>query len=312
MPDLIFATPISAGASEREAVLLARCIRTFGGALAQNPILALTPGDAVALSPGTSDVFQTLGIELIPFPIGAAALAFPFAIKAFAAAAAEGVARGRGSLLAWLDSDTLVLHEPQALLFGREKALACCPIHHVRIGPSHDDPLDPFWRLVYDVCETPEERAFLMHTAVDGDRIRPHINAGLLVVRPERGLLTAWRETFARAYRRPDFERFYAQNVRYRIFVHQAILSATVLSLLTPEEFLVLPDTYNYPLHLHSDFPPARAAASLNALVTCRYDGWEFFETPGWSEPLRIEELLRSWLERQISSLAGARRNMPR
>ena len=144
-----------------------------------------------------------------------------------------------------------------------------------------------------------------MHTAVGGDRIRPHINAGLLSVRPERGLLTAWRDTFDRVYRQPAFEQFYEQNVCYRLFVHQAILSATALSLLAPQEILVLPGSYNYPLHLHADFPPDRAAVNLNALVTCRYDGWGFFEAPDWRKVMAIEEPLRRWLERERSFIGG-------
>jgi hypothetical protein len=302
MSHLIFATPIAPGAAEREAVLLSRCIRTFGGALAENPIWALAPCDASELSGATRDALQALGIELLPFAIDAAALDFPFAVKAYAAAAAEQAARGRADLLAWLDSDTLVLQEPQALLLGSEKALACCPIHHLRIGPRYDIPLDPFWRLVYGVCAVPEDRVFLMHTAVGGEHIRPHINAGLLAVRPERRVLTAWRDTFDRVYRHPAFEQFYEQNVRYRIFIHQAILSGTALSILAPQEFLVLPGSYNYPLHLNAEFPPERAAANLKALVTCRYDGWGFFEAPGWQEVILIDEPLRGWLVREVSN----------
>jgi hypothetical protein len=208
-----------------------------------------------------------------------AALAFPFAVKAYAAAAAEEAAAaarrwGRADLLARLDSDTLVLREPQALLLEREQALGCRPIHHLRIGPLYDAPLDPFWRLIYDLCGVSEDRTFLMHTAVDGDRIGPHINARLLVGRPERGGLTAWRDTFARVYRQPDCERFYAQDVRYRIFVHQAILSVVALSRLEPQEFL----------------------------VTCRYDGWGFFEAPGWQQAPPIEEPLQRWLVQQVSA----------
>ena len=140
-----------------------------------------------------------------------------------------------------------------------------------------------------------------MHTAVGGDRIRPHINAGLLGVQPERGVLTAWRDTFVGVYRQPAFEQFYEQNVRYRIFAHQAILSGKALSLLEPQEFLRLPGNYNYPLHLHADFSPERAATSLNTLVTCRYDGWGFFEAPGWEKVIPIEEPLRGWLARAVS-----------
>jgi hypothetical protein len=300
MTRLAFATPISPGAAEREAVWLARCIRTFGGALAENVIWALTP-DPEALSSETRAVLRALSVELLTSAIDAAALDFPFAVKAYAAAAAEEAARGRADLLAWLDSDTLILQEPRALLLASDRALACCPIHHLRIGPSYDVSLDPFWRLVYDACAVPEDRAFLMHTAVGGDRVQPHINAGLLAVRPERGVLTAWRDTFDRVYYQRAFEQWYEQNARYRTFVHQAILSGTALSLLAPQEFLVLPGSYNYPLHLQSDFPPDRATTSLNALVSCRYDGWGFFEAPGRQEVMTIEEPLRSWVMPQLS-----------
>ena len=97
------------------------------------------------------------------------------------------------------------------LLLESDKALACCPIHHLRIGPRYDAPLDPFWRLVYDACGVPDDRVFLMHTAVDGDRIRPHLNAGLLAVRPERGCWPV-RDNFGRCYHLPAFEQFYQQD----------------------------------------------------------------------------------------------------
>ena len=187
MTRLIFATPASPGELEQEAVLLARSIHAHGGALGKSPVLALVPRDVEALSGVAQQTLRTLGVTLIPFPMDEAALRFPFAVKAYAAAAAEKVARGRTDILAWLDSDTLVVQEPRGLLLESDKALACCPIHHLRIGPRYDAPLDQFWRLVYDACGVPDDKAFLMHTAVDGDRIRPHLNAGLLAVRPERG-----------------------------------------------------------------------------------------------------------------------------
>jgi hypothetical protein len=301
MAQLAFAMPVSPGEAEREAVLLARSQRAFGGALRQAALWALLPNAAEALTSGTREALSALGVELVPFPIADDALRFPFAVKAFAAAAAEEFARGRADILVWMDADTLVLQEPGALLLASQEALGCCPIHHLRIGPPYDTPLGPFWRLIYDQCAVPEERAFLLHTVVDGERIRPHLNAGLLAVRPERGLLRAWRDNFTRLYRQPAFQQFYAQNGLYRIFVHQAILSGTVLSLLTPAEIRVLPLLYNYPLHLHAAFPPERAVARLNDLVTCRYDGWEFLARPGWQDVIRIEEPLKAWLEEQVS-----------
>jgi len=87
MARLAFATPIHPGATEREAVLLVRSIRASGGALAGGAIWALTP-DTEALTGETREVLRALGVELLSFAIDAAALDFPFAAKAHAAAAA--------------------------------------------------------------------------------------------------------------------------------------------------------------------------------------------------------------------------------
>ena len=137
---------------------------------------------------------------------------------------------------------------------------------------------------------------------MDGDRIRPHFNAGLLAIRPEFGLLLAWREVFARQCRRAAFEPFHQRDFRYRLFVHQAILTGTLLARLARDAIELLPVSYNYPLHLHAHFPPDRAASRLNDLITCRYDSWSFFQQPGWQDTLPIDEPLRSWLLEQVGS----------
>ena len=68
-----------------------------------------------------------------------------------------------------------------------------------------------------------------MKTHVDGNTIRPYFNAGHLAVRPEKRLLRKWSETFLELYKAPEFQRFYADG-RYRIFMHQAVLSGVILA----------------------------------------------------------------------------------
>lgn len=305
MSDLTFATPVEPGEAERQVVLLARSIRTYGGRLREGPILALTPGTPDHLAAETRAQLDALDVRVVPFVSDDETLRFPFAVKAYAAAAAEAAADGAADVLAWLDADTLVVREPAGLFLAAAKALACCPIHHVRIGPSFDADLDPFWRLVYTGCGASDTRSFLMHTAVDGDRIRPHINAGLLGVRPGRGLLRTWRDNFARLYTQPAFQLFFAQNARYRIFFHQAILAATALALLPPEACAVLPAAYNYPLHLHADHPAAHAAACLDDLITCRYDEWSVLTHGAWASALHVSDTLRHWLVASIDVCSG-------
>jgi hypothetical protein len=146
-----------------------------------------------------------------------------------------------------------------------------------------------------------EGRVFPMQTIVDEQLVRAYFNAGLLVVRPERGLLRAWQTKFDHLYRLPEFEAFYAQNELYEIFMHQAVLAGSVLSSLRPQEFQQLPFEMNYPLHLHTRVSSARRPSSLDQLITCRYEDYaEFFGSPDLDTQIYIDRQIKDWLEAEF------------
>ncbi len=190
----------------------------------------------------------------------------------YAAAEAEERAGARSSLLVWMGEDTLIVQSPTAFLLSDNASLGCRPVHHSRVGSVYDRPPDDFWSLIYRHCGVSQEHIFPMETCTRDNVIRPYFNAGLLVVRPERRLLAAWRERFEVLYRHPDFEPFYQRDAAYRIFMHQAVLAGTALNALREEELLVLPETCNYPLHLHGEYPQEYRPATLDGLMTCRYE----------------------------------------
>jgi hypothetical protein len=102
-------------------------------------------------------------------------------------------------------------------------------------------------------------------------------------------------------YRVDEFEPFYQANPRYRIFMHQAVLAGTVLARISPAESLLLPATVNYPLHFHQRFPAAERPATLDSLITCRYEN--LFDQAGWQAKIPPASLeLRAWLEEGIPS----------
>ncbi|MBN1286341.1 MAG: hypothetical protein JXB47_13165 [Anaerolineae bacterium] len=301
MTNLIFAFLAAPGEMESQALMLAESIRTFAGEFADNPIWVLTP-QAEDLS--TGEALSALGVRRVPFDIDPAAQGFPFAAKVFASAAAEARAQaqseGRADLLAWMDTGALVVGEPRALLLEEGKALGYRPVDHILIGPPYDAPLDPFWELIYRRCGVPEGRAFPMTASADQNRMRPYFNAGLLVVRPAHGLMQRWRDDFRRLFRAAEFEAFYAQNVLYRIFVHQAVLAGTLLASLDKAAMQELPHLVNYPLHMHAEYPPDLRPASVNELISFRYE--EFFKDPNWAGVCPAQEPLASWLSARLGA----------
>lgn len=301
LQQLIFTTVIfPRKSSETNTLLLVESIRAFAGTLSKNPIWVITPGSSQQLSNVTKDRLQILDANLISFAIDESKLPFFFATELQAIAFAELLAERDTALLAWLDSNTLVLNEPKEFLLQDAKSLGYRPVHHTLIGSRYDDPLDPFWTQIYSSCHVPQDRVFPMITHVDAIQVRPYFNAGILITRPTNRLFQSWHDTFSEIYHEPKCQEFYRQDERYKIFVHQAVLSGVILSMFPAAELQELPPTYNYPLHLFSEDVSNTRPSTLEELVTIRHEG--FYEDPEWLEKIPAKKALKNWISERMTT----------
>lgn len=137
-----------------------------------------------------------------------------------------------------------------------------------------------------------------MLTHIDGTKIRPYFNAGIMVTRPEKHLFITWRDTFFTSYRKPEFEKFYLKDPRYRVFIHQAILSGVILSIFQNNELQKLSPSYNYPLHLHRKNISNYRPTWIDGLVTVRHEG--FYKDAEWHKKIPAKEPLKRWIAEQL------------
>jgi len=295
---LVFSTMAASSSLAERALMLFESLRTFGGELKNDPGILLVPKAAGPLSDEVKKRFSSLNVRLIPFDLDEEARQFPLASVVYASAEAEEQTRGKTRLLVWMLMDTLVVNPPVAFLISEGINYAYRPVHHTLIGPVYGKPLDSFWSLIYQHCGVTDDRVFPVETCVRDNTLRPYFNSGLFVVRPEQGLLATWRDRFQRFYHHPDFEPFYEKDVRYKIFMHQAVLAGVVLNMFKREELQELPESINYPLHLHSEYPPEYRPKALNDLVTCRYEGIE--ELLDSLKGIPVKEPLKSWLNDRL------------
>jgi hypothetical protein len=301
MKDMIFAFLMGSGEAELDALRLARSIRTFGGEFSFNPIWMLSQRREEDLLEATRQELYSIGARLITFDMDLDGANFPFASYVTAAGIAEGLAQGGASFLVMMAADTLVLQQPTEFLLQAGKSLGGCPVHLKLLGSGFDQPVDEFWGLIYRHCQVDVEKVFAMQTIVDEQVVRAYFNAGLLVVRPERGLLRGWQSTFERLFRLPEYEEYYQQNELYKIFMHQIVLAGSILSRLKAEEFQQFPFEINYPLHLHTRVMADRRPVSLKQLVTCRFEDYaEFFGNPDVESIIQIDKPLNDWLQAQF------------
>jgi len=303
MEKMIFACMVDSSSSGLETLTLAASIRNFGGILADCPICALQPELKDEFPKEMKNQLLSQGVKIIPLSIAPDVLKFPFAGYVLAAATIESLVKGKTEFLAWVNSDTLIINEPEHFLLDESKNLGYRPVHHTLVGSIYEKPIDPFWELIYRKCNVSKDKIFPMKTHVDYNTLRPYFNAGCLVVRPEKGLLQSWWNTFKELYDDPSFKEFYKKNKLYSIFIHQAILAGVILSTMEKQELQEFPFTYNYPLHLYSESPFEFQPQKINDLITARYEETEILEKIPFQDPLK------SWLTSLLNSVSRKSNN---
>ena len=302
MHKMIFGCFAPSRVDAARALLLAESIRTFAGQYSNLPFLIMRPVGGEQLTKTQYKSIELLDVELHSFELEPAAASFPFAGKVVASAAAEALSDERSSQLVWMDYGTLVVNPVDLLLLMQGIRLGYRPVDHLLIGSSFDKPVDPFWAYIFQACGVTSEDIYPMVTSTDQVKMRPYINAGMLVVRPEDQLFQSWRDTFLEIYQDRRSLEFYEVQPLYRIFIHQAVLAGCVIAGYQPSETVQLPPEVNYPLHMHTQYPSRLQPSTLNQLVSFRYEG--YFSKPGWRQLLQVDPPLKDWLEERENLLS--------
>ncbi len=274
---IIFATYASDDEALHWALVMAESIRQFGGDMCGAPIWVYRPEDR---SPADSILLKkaaALKVIIKPSRTPSEAGEFWFAGKVYASAAAETDADGKCIILAWLDPDEIFVQEPKEFMLAEGIDFGYRPVIHKVIGSIYAEPPDEFWSRVYSRLSVPESAVFPVVSPVDQLTLRAYFNAGVLIVRPERGLLRAWPGSFRTLYTDSVFVEWCRTDQRRAIFLHQAALAGHVLTRLKLSEMKELPSTYNYPAFFHDRYPTDKRPASLDDVAMFRH---EFF-SPG-------------------------------
>jgi hypothetical protein len=272
-------------------------LRTFGGRFHTSTVWVFTPDNEDSWSEMERSSLTGSGVVLHRFSVPEEVQGFPFGNKVYAAAAAEAEAAGRSRTLVWMDSDSLILSEPEGLLLRPDERVGCRPVDHTLISSSWEAPIDPFWAQLYQDLGVPVERLYPILTSVDEQLIRPYFNAGFLVVRPELEMLGKWAVEFQRLLQQSDYLNYFEDHILYRIFFHQAVLAGVLLASFEEREIHSLIPFVNYPLHMHAAYPEAKRPQSLEELMTARYD--LLFEKVGWEAEIPLTTSWKSWLQAQ-------------
>jgi hypothetical protein len=225
----------------RQTRLLIQSLRAFGGELRNCPVWVYVPdGSAVT----TSD-FKGLKTEIYPLDIPDTVRNYWFARKVCTCTQAERAATQDIHSLIWAGYDCLIIQAPVLLQLRTEYDAAFRPVHGRNVGLPVCEPLNDFWQAIYERIKLPES-TLSVESYVDCQQLRAYFNSHIFSWNPRIGLGQCWFEVFSALVGDQSFQAKACQEIQYQVFLHQAILSALVEKLVSPDRLCILPPDYRH------------------------------------------------------------------
>ena len=284
-----FFTIVRSPESKRNVAFLLKTLQAFGGSMRNHPFLIfqMVPDKKIESDFGGENV------HVIPVDEDRALRHYWFGEKVYISSLAEEMVQGHVRSLVWLSGQCLILHPPIRLALENSYDAAFRPVHIKNIGLTVDEPLDSFWRAVYDSVGI-DDCPYALRSFVEGHKIRAYFNTHLFSINPSFGILQTWLDHFMEMVSDHGFQSGPCNDQEHQIFLHQAILSALIVKKLDWERVQILPNEYSYPLHLHLDVPPHLRPESLNSQVCPVYEG--IYQHPVTLNELVVHEPLNTWI----------------
>jgi len=284
---------------EVQTLFLLRSLREFGGAMANLPVWVFIPAGKMLSSEAKNELASSHA-EIYHFQIDDTIHKFPFALKTLASAQAERMAEEQQSILAWHDLTGFICNPPLSFNLPDSTSIAFRPTDIANIGAPYGQPLPPFWQTICDHFQLTPDQFPLITTVIDQIKLHLYINAGLLVVRPEKGILQTWAKNLKETYALPEFKSFYQLNSAYAVFMHQAALTAAVIQKTSVEERSILPDTYLFSVDNYFDYAQDMRPILLDEIATGRFH--DFFALENWEDKILANKKLIRWFKTQLEA----------
>ena len=197
IPDLTITCCVEFGRLEEQTVLMVRSLRTFGGAFANIPVLAIIGRRGPSLRQATLEEFDRLGVRVVfAEPSENPATWLNYANKVAAVSAADRLAET--GQVAWFDSDMFVLKEPKEILLRKGEDLAA-QCHHLPPAVIENDPTHvSYWTKICALFDVSFDDIPWTRAADRFPRQKLNFTSGLFTWRRGSGFATAYANAVRR------------------------------------------------------------------------------------------------------------------
>ena len=180
-PSISFVCCVESGPLEVGTLRLVESLRRWGGSFARAPVYAVTPRSGPGLARATLKDFERLDVRYLRRAPESNYSWFNFYNKPMAVALAEEAADTE--TVGWLDSDILVVGDPEELRLRDGEDFVACASDKEMGSSGPDDPYDPLWKAACRVLGIDLESLPWVVTEQEKMRIRLYWNGGIFVYR---------------------------------------------------------------------------------------------------------------------------------
>lgn len=264
--ELVFATLVTSEGECQAAYLLVRSLRQLGGALKNAPFLIFNQNNPN----GISRLENLVNVEMLSVTDDNPQAGYFFRAKICAWAMAEELSC-QSRTLAWIDPYCLVIREPALLKCGKGIAAALRPVHVRNIGQPINGEIEGFWKGIYAQCKTPIWNDSVV-SFVDEKSLLPYFNSHCFSLDPRRKILTRTKKNLEALANNSVFMESFCNDQLHRIFLFQAVLSATITSQVVYQSIRILPADYGYPFHLQDKIKAEKQITKMENMTIMVYE----------------------------------------
>jgi hypothetical protein len=284
---ICFVACVESGPLEAQTVRLAESLRRYGGALAGSEILAVTSRFGPPLSSSTRRRFRELGVRHERLRSHPKYAWYHYLNKPLALVAAENLTDA--TLIAWLDSDIVVLAEPEELALGPDLDFAACVPDTGIVGTTGPgSPNEAGWRRLCDLLGIDIDALPWVVTDVEQERIRLYFNSGVFSYRRGIGFSDRYLSMCLKVL---DSHFGFRENGEH--YTDQLVLGLTMLE--AGLRWRQLPHAYNFAVA--SFLPPPTDDDLGRARILHYHDGMDPHFYPTLVERLEgAHQTVNAWL----------------
>ncbi|HEY9643480.1 MAG TPA: hypothetical protein V6C57_23530 [Coleofasciculaceae cyanobacterium] len=233
-----FVYGVESGILESQTLLAVECLRKFAGRYANSPVLAIIPRIGLPLTRQTLRRFEELGVTCIQRNIRHSQAWYPYLNKALACTLAEEE-YAKTDTIAFLDSDTLIIREPELLELSPGIDFAICSTDQNVGSSGPGDKNEPYWLALCEIFSIHIDDLPWVITSLEQKPVRFRLHSGVFSFRRGTGIGRGYLESCEKML---SSRIAYSKNLP---FPGDDVALAFAIVLLKLQ-FKILPISYNY------------------------------------------------------------------